>query len=75
MVPIRPGRSSNKPSHGGGDRSAMEPENIHLVHADIEYQVDAGFSQIMLWSDLQKQKHTKSASIQPEDITTIVVVT
>jgi hypothetical protein len=70
MVPIRPGRSSNKPSHARADRSAMEPENIHLIHADIEYQVDAGFSQIMLWSDLQK-----IAFIQPEDVTTIVGAT
>jgi hypothetical protein len=38
----------------GPHRSAMEPENIALVHEDIKYQVDAGFSRIMLWSDLQK---------------------
>jgi hypothetical protein len=38
----------------GPHRSAMEPDNIKLVHEDIQYQVDAGFSRIMLWSDLQK---------------------
>jgi hypothetical protein len=32
----------------------MEPDNIKLAHEDIQYQVDAGFSKIMLWSDLQK---------------------
>jgi hypothetical protein len=32
----------------------MEPDNIKLVHEDIQYQVDAGLSQIMLWSDVQK---------------------
>jgi hypothetical protein len=38
----------------GPHRSAIEPDNIKLVHEDIQYQVDAGFSQIMLWSDVQK---------------------
>jgi hypothetical protein len=32
----------------------MEPDNIKLVQEDIQYQVDTGFSQIMLWSDVQK---------------------
>jgi hypothetical protein len=32
----------------------MDPDNIKLVHEDIQYQEDAGFSQIMLWSDVQK---------------------
>jgi hypothetical protein len=40
--------------------SSMEKENIALVHEDIQYQVDAGFLRIMLWSELQKvrQDHT-----------------
>jgi hypothetical protein len=38
----------------GPHRSAMEPDSIKLVHEDIQYQVDAGFSQIMLWTDIQK---------------------
>jgi hypothetical protein len=38
----------------GPHRSALEADNIALVHEDIQYQVDAGFSTIMLWSDLQK---------------------
>lgn len=43
----------------GPHRSAMETENIALVHEDIQYQVDAGFSRIVLWSDLQKQRPSK----------------
>jgi hypothetical protein len=38
----------------GPHHSAMEPDNIKLVHEDIQYRVDAGFFQIMLWSDVQK---------------------
>jgi hypothetical protein len=38
----------------GPHRSALEDDNIELVHEDLQYQVDAGFSRIMLWSDLQK---------------------
>jgi hypothetical protein len=33
--------------------SSMEPDGIKLVHEDIQYQVDAGFSQIVLWTDIQ----------------------
>jgi hypothetical protein len=40
----------------GPHRSAMEPENIQLVHEDVQYQVDAGFSKIVLWEDLKKLK-------------------
>jgi hypothetical protein len=32
----------------GPHRSALEPENIALVQEGIQYQVDAGFSRIML---------------------------
>jgi hypothetical protein len=33
----------------------LEPANIALVHKDITYlQVDAGFSRIMLWSELEQ---------------------
>jgi hypothetical protein len=38
----------------GPHKSAMEPDNIALVHEDIKYQVEAGFSKIMLWSDIKK---------------------
>jgi hypothetical protein len=35
--------------------SSMEPDNIkQLVHEDNQYQVDVGFSSIILWFDLQK---------------------
>jgi hypothetical protein len=37
----------------GPHRSALEPENVALVHEDIKYQVDAGFSTIMLWEDIK----------------------
>jgi hypothetical protein len=43
----------------GPHRSSMEKENIALVHEDIQYQVDAGFSRIMLWSELQKIRPPK----------------
>jgi hypothetical protein len=39
--------------------SAMDPENMETVHADIQYQVDAGFSRIVLWDDLKKLKPRK----------------
>jgi hypothetical protein len=38
----------------GPHPSALEDDNIALVHDDLQYQVDAGFSRIMLWSDLEK---------------------
>jgi hypothetical protein len=43
----------------GPHRSSMEKGNIALVHEDSQYQVDAGFSRIMLWSDLQKLRPPK----------------
>jgi hypothetical protein len=43
----------------GPHRSSMEKENIALVHEDIQYQVDAGFSRIVLWSELQKIRPPK----------------
>jgi hypothetical protein len=42
----------------------MEKESIALVHEDIQYQVDAGFSRIMLWSELQKL-HPPKLKISP----------
>jgi hypothetical protein len=39
--------------------SAMDADNIALVHEDIQYQVDAGFSKIMLWSDLKRLRPRK----------------
>jgi hypothetical protein len=38
----------------GAHRSAMEPESIQLVHEDIKYQVEAGFSEILLWEDIKR---------------------
>jgi hypothetical protein len=43
----------------GPHLSAMDPENIPLVHEDVQYQVDAGFSKIVLWDDLKKLKPRK----------------
>jgi hypothetical protein len=40
----------------GPHRSALDPENIALVHEDVQYQVDAGFSKIVLWEDLNRLK-------------------
>jgi hypothetical protein len=48
----------------GPHRSAMEPNNIKLVHEDIQYQVDAGFSWIMFWSDL-KELRPRNLKISP----------
>jgi hypothetical protein len=41
---------------GSPHRSALDPENIALVHEDVQYQVDAGFSKIVLWEDLNQLK-------------------
>jgi hypothetical protein len=38
----------------GPHRSALEPENVALVHEDIKYQVNAGFSTIMMWEDIKR---------------------
>jgi len=37
----------------GPHRSALTPESIQLVHKDIQYQVDVGFSCIVLWDDIK----------------------
>jgi hypothetical protein len=39
--------------------SALDPANIPLVHQDVQYQVDAGFSKIVLWDNLKKHKPRK----------------
>jgi hypothetical protein len=39
--------------------SALEPENISLVHEDVQHQVDAGFSKIVLWDDIKQLKPRK----------------
>jgi hypothetical protein len=38
----------------GPHRSALEPENEATVREDIQYQVDAGFSQIFTWKEVQR---------------------
>jgi hypothetical protein len=38
----------------GPHQSALDPASIALVHEDIQYQVDAGFSRVVSWTDLQK---------------------
>jgi hypothetical protein len=48
----------------GAHRSALEPDNIQLVHEDIQYQVEAGFSEILLWEDV-KRLRPRSLKILP----------
>jgi hypothetical protein len=43
----------------GPHHSALEPDNISLVHEDVQYQVDAGFSKIVLWDDIERLKPCK----------------
>jgi hypothetical protein len=40
----------------GPHRSALQPENVALVHEDIQYQVDAGFSKIVMWEDIKRHR-------------------
>jgi hypothetical protein len=35
-------------------RSALDPKNAETVKEDVQYQVDAGFSQIFTWEEVQK---------------------
>jgi hypothetical protein len=43
----------------GPHQSALGPTNIALVHKDIQYQVDAGFSGVLSWSALQELRLAK----------------
>jgi hypothetical protein len=38
----------------GPHSSALDPENAETVREDIQYQVDAGFSQIFTWEEVKK---------------------
>ena len=48
----------------GPHRSALESENISLVHEDIQYQVDAGFCKIVTWEEVRRQR-PKNLKISP----------
>jgi hypothetical protein len=41
----------------GAHPTARTPEAIELVHEDIEYQVKAGFSEVLLWDDIKHGLH------------------
>jgi hypothetical protein len=43
----------------GPHRSALELGKVELVHEDIQYQVDAGFSWIVMWEDIQRIRPSK----------------
>ena len=43
----------------GPHRSALDPEAIRLVHEDLKYQVDAGFSRIVLWDEVKGRRPPK----------------
>jgi hypothetical protein len=43
----------------GPHRSALDPENAATVQEDVQYQVDAGFSQIFTWEEVQKLRPKK----------------
>ena len=38
----------------GPHRSALTKDSLQLFHEDIQYQVKAGFSQVVPWSDIQR---------------------
>jgi hypothetical protein len=38
----------------GPHSSALDPKNAETVREDIQYQVDAGFSQIFTWEEVKK---------------------
>jgi hypothetical protein len=50
----------------GPHQSALDLTNITLVHQDIQYQVDAGFLRVVLWSDLEKVENLANGSGPPE---------
>jgi hypothetical protein len=41
----------------GAHPTARTPEAIALVHEDVDYQVKAGFSAVVLWEDLKRNLH------------------
>jgi hypothetical protein len=41
----------------GAHPTARTRDAIELVHKDVEYQVQAGFSQIVLWDDIRNDLH------------------
>jgi hypothetical protein len=48
----------------GPHRSALEPENEATVREDIQYQVDAGFSEIFTWEEV-KRLRPKQLKVSP----------
>jgi hypothetical protein len=41
----------------GGHPTARAKDAIALVHEDVEYQVQAGFSQVVFWEDIKNDLH------------------
>jgi hypothetical protein len=41
----------------GAHPTVRTPDAIELVHEDIEYQVKAGFSEVLLWDDIKHCLH------------------
>jgi hypothetical protein len=41
----------------GAHPTARTPDAIALVHEDVEYQVQAGFSQVVLWDTIKHNLH------------------
>eukprot|EP00978_Attheya_sp_CCMP212_P031577 scaffold119933_cov29-Attheya_sp.AAC.6 len=52
----------------GSHRGAMTAEAIELVHEDVKYQVDTGFSRIVLWDDI---KHNPPAKLKVSPLAVI----
>jgi hypothetical protein len=38
----------------GAHKSALTPELIELIAEDVEYQVKAGYAQVISWAELQR---------------------
>lgn len=48
----------------GAHPTARTPDAIELVHEDVKYQVEAGFSEIVLWDDIRHRLH-KNFKVSP----------
>jgi hypothetical protein len=41
----------------GAHPTARTPDAIQLVHEDVEYQIQAGFSEVVLWDKIKHDLH------------------
>jgi hypothetical protein len=48
----------------GAHKSALTPESIELIAEDVEYQVKAGYAQVISWDELQRLR-PKNLKVSP----------